>query len=71
MNFTLYVIEECVSCVRIMNELKAKSIVCEIVFLNGEDAPENLLIIPALFEQQRLMAYGSDIIPYLLKQGSA
>lgn len=66
-NFTVYVSENCNGCVPVLQYIEGKDLPCEVVNVDFEETmpPPNLLVFPALFFKDRLLAYGSDIIDVL------
>ena len=67
MKYTLYIGENCHQCSRVL-EFMTKS-GCSFntinVDLDGLNPPIPIFAYPALFENQQLLRYGSDIISYL------
>jgi glutaredoxin len=63
MNYTLFVTDGCESCHRVARHLKAMQVNFRTVNLSHPDAlrPEQVIIVPALFDGDRLLAYGPDI----------
>lgn len=63
MNYTLYVNDDCPSCDKMVRFLESIHLNFRVINLShGGDAPTgHVLIVPALFEDKRLVAYGPDI----------
>ena len=55
------------SCNKIVAFIKKNQIKCEIVNLGHKQSIIEVQIVPALFENRRLLAYGSDILSHLKK----
>jgi len=68
-NFTLYVDNNCCRCKKIQQFITENNINVNNVNIDEEDydLPFPLMIIPALVNNKKLLAYGPDIIPYLQK----
>ena len=64
---TLFIAENCHQCAEVSHWVVEHSADTRITNVdNGEDGPPIVTFIyPALFEDDRLIAYGEDIIPYL------
>lgn len=67
MKYTLYISGNCETCRRILrilgNDLPDVSVVN--IDLPKNNPPADLLIIPALFREDKLLAYGGDIPEYI------
>ena len=65
--YTLYVNNHCPQCGVVSDYLKRNSIACPIVNVDepGAEPPITLMVFPALMNDQKLLAYGEDILRYL------
>ena len=72
MKYTLYISENCESCLKVINELQSTTERFIVVNLDREKetVPKNILIIPALFSGNKLLAYGGDIIDFVNRKAS-
>ncbi|MEM6270772.1 MAG: glutaredoxin domain-containing protein [Bacteroidota bacterium] len=63
MEYTLFISDGCESCDKVAHHLREKRIAFRVVDLSDPEVetPEGLLIVPALFQGGRLLAYGPDI----------
>lgn len=69
MSYRLFTRNDCQACSEVKTFFKNRKIEHELVDLDNEnDIPEALhvKIVPALFKENKLMAYGTDIIAYIL-----
>lgn len=73
MSYTLFVAENCHQCAEIIKYLDNKSLDCRKVNVDKDDEKPPVIIFafPALFENDELIGYGSDIINYFDKQQTA
>ncbi|MDB2364198.1 hypothetical protein N9V83_04125 [Flavobacteriales bacterium] len=64
MNYTLYTQNFCKACDQIIDHLQLVGLEFEVVNIDEtpKACPEDLFIIPALYKQLELKAYGKDII---------
>jgi glutaredoxin len=64
--YILYVSNHCVQCENVIDYLQRKSIECLIINVDneGDTPPEKVFIYPVLFNHDKLMAYGLDIIEH-------
>ena len=64
--YILYVSNHCVQCDNVIDFLNRKSIECLIINVDseGDSPPEKVFIYPVLFNYDRLLAYGLDIIEH-------
>ena len=67
MSFKLFIKDDCNSCNKIIAFIKENQIDCDIFNIDYDDEPNHIKIVPALFQQNRLLAYGIDIITILKK----
>ena len=69
MSLLLYVTDDCESCQNALNVIEKNHIDVEIIHVlnSPERVPVNLFIVPALFQDEKLMAYGADIPTFLLR----
>ena len=69
-NYTLYTGNHCASCVKVATYLEKNDITFDEVNIDTDDyeLPFTLMVIPALIENNELLAYGPDIIEYFLKK---
>lgn len=67
MNYFLFVKPQCAACDRVRKEIEHRGF--SITILDKSEAKGNLCgkisIVPALFKDESLMAYGDDIISWL------
>lgn len=70
MNYILYVGENCHQCQIVTDFLDREEILHKKinVDLDNEDPPIDLFAFPALFENNELIKYGTDIITYFQKK---
>ena len=70
MTYTVYTSNHCESCGQVLNYLKEHNILHTVTNLDTDDTklPVNVFIVPALFLNDKLLAYGPDIIKYFEKQ---
>jgi len=70
MRYTLYVGENCHQCADVLEFMESEQIEFEKINVDHTDKkpPIPLFAFPALFENEELMCYGSDIINYLKKK---
>lgn len=70
MSYTLYISDHCASCDRAVQYLEEKQVHYQTVNLNREkERPLNVMIIPALLKDGKLIAFGPDIPSYFGKMG--
>ena len=62
--FRLYIVNNCDSCDRVIAYPETNGIDCKIVTYEDEKPVMPIFIFPALFYNDRLIAYGDDIITY-------
>jgi len=62
--FQVYTVSDCDSCDRVIVYLETNGIDCKIVKCEDEKPNLPILVFPALFYNDRLIAYGDDIITY-------
>ena len=64
--YILYVSNHCVQCDNVIDYLQRKSIDCLIINVDdeGDNHPEKVFVYPVLFNQDKLTAYGLDIIEH-------
>ena len=69
-NFKVYINDHCPSCGVVIDYLRRNEITCEVINVDFEHKmpPVDLMIFPALFGGDRLLAYGEDIIETLRKR---
>lgn len=72
MKYKLYTSDHCRSCAEVLSFIDDLDITVIEVNLSKPSAnrPENLMIVPALFANDKLVAYGSDIPEYFLKRSA-
>ena len=70
MTYILYVGENCHQCQTVINFLDSNRLSYKKVNvdLDSEEPPIELFAFPALFEDQVLVKYGTDIITYVQKK---
>ncbi|MEM7041025.1 MAG: glutaredoxin domain-containing protein [Bacteroidota bacterium] len=61
--YKLYVSDGCDSCQQAIDSLNAHGLAFQLVNLSEETVarPEHVIIVPALFRGEKLVAYGPDI----------
>ena len=72
-NYTVYINNYCNSCERVTEFLMTHNIPCEIINMSNHNKqpPQNgLMIYPALYSGNTLLAYGDDIIQKLMNKNS-
>lgn len=64
--YTLYVSNDCAQCGDVHDYIERKSIECLVVNVDdeGDSPPVKVKMYPVLFLDQRIMAYGLDIIEH-------
>ena len=67
MKYKLYIAENCTECKEVVDFIKSNKIEAQIGNVDLEDVkpPINVFAFPALFKEEILLGYGSDIITYL------
>lgn len=70
MKYKLYIIDDCRSCGRILDLLRRLGVAFLPINLSDPDAarPDFLMVVPALLENEKLVAYGPDIPDYLSRK---
>lgn len=70
MIYKLYISDHCKSCEDAVSFVRSIDLTCAEINLHdsNDSPPVQLIVVPALFENERLVAYGSDIREYLLKK---
>ena len=70
MSYTLYVAENCHQCGEVMAYMDRKEVSFRKVNvdLTEERPPIQIFAFPALFEENELLGYGTDIISYFMKK---
>lgn len=70
MTYTLYTSNHCESCEHVLNYLKEHKILHTVTNIDTDEKelPVNVFIVPALLLNDKLLAYGTDIIKYFEKQ---
>jgi len=70
MRYTLFIGEDCHQCAEVVDYIEKNDINCRKVNVDfsDEEAPVQIFAFPALFEDNELIGYGSDIINYLNKK---
>ncbi|PIQ16912.1 MAG: hypothetical protein COW67_00680 [Flavobacteriales bacterium CG18_big_fil_WC_8_21_14_2_50_32_9] len=66
-SYTLFIGNNCLGCKQILDKLKKLNINITVVNIHDENPnlPFPLMIVPALIKDDRLIAYGIDIVKYL------
>ena len=67
MSYTLYIRNHCQGCSRILKALAGMGLNMHVINLDEEMNSSGIIIVPALFNGHRLLAYGDDIAAYLSK----
>lgn len=67
MNYTLYICNHCRGCEKVIDYLRANNIVVSEINIDTEKTENSpfLLVVPALFSEGKIIAYGTDIIEYM------
>jgi hypothetical protein len=70
MSFTLYIANNCNGCKKVLEFIQYNNICCTIINCDEDEGlpPLDILIFPALFRQENLIAYGADINTSLEKE---
>ncbi|HHG83437.1 MAG TPA: hypothetical protein ENJ82_01710 [Bacteroidetes bacterium] len=70
MDYVLYVSEGCESCTRVVRYLEKNQVPISVINLTEKNVkrPPAVVIVPALFKKDRLLAYGPDIQRMIEKQ---
>ena len=70
MIYKLYISDHCKSCDDTVSFVRSIELPCMEINLNSTDSqpPIHIMVVPALFENERLVAYGPDIKDYLLRK---
>lgn len=70
MKYNLYIGKECHECQTVVEFMKVNQIDFRKIHVHkgGEAPPIEIFIFPALFVEDRLIAYGTDIVNYLEKK---
>lgn len=69
MTYTVYTSNHCESCEKVINYLKEHNILHTVTNIDTEmELPVNVFVVPALFLNNKLLAYGPDIVKYFEKQ---
>jgi len=65
----VYVNQQCSSCELVVDFVEKEGIECQVhdIDRDGRNLPAELSVFPALFNGEKLIAYGEDIISYLKK----
>lgn len=68
-NFTFYVDNNCNRCKKVQQFITENNLSINTINIDEEDydLPFPIMIIPALVDGEKLLAYGPDITPYLSK----
>ncbi len=62
--YSVYTIPDCRSCDKIIDYIQSNQIDCRVINYHDEKPNLPIFIFPALFYNDRLIAYGDDIITY-------
>lgn len=73
MKYNVFIRNQCCSCVDVIQYFNNSNLPVRIVNLDEEsiDLPFKIQIVPALVQDERLLAYGSDIIHYFEKRNES
>jgi len=65
--YTLFIGNNCLGCKQILDKLNKLNINITVINIHNEkpNLPFSILIVPALIKNDRLIAYGIDIVKYL------
>ena len=70
MSYTLYIADHCSSCDKAVRYLSEKEVSFHTINLNRvNERPQNVMIVPALLKDGKLLAFGPDIPSYFKKIG--
>ena len=70
MNYTLYIADHCSSCDQAVRFLSEKEVSFDTINLDRvNERPQNVMIVPALLKDGKLLAFGPDIPSYFKKIG--
>jgi glutaredoxin len=66
-NYTLFVDNSCSSCKKIQQYINVNNIPVKTINIDNEtyDLPFVIMVVPALVNQKKLIAYGTDILTHL------
>jgi len=69
MSYTIYISDDCPACDRVLEYVAKHSIPHELINVSnpGKNPVKGVVIYPALFGTNSLLAYGDDIIAFLEK----
>lgn len=69
--YTVYTANYCPTCTKVVDFIEKNKFACEVVNTDEQDVdpPIPIMIFPALLEGNRLIAYGSDINDFMVKNG--
>ena len=70
MSYTIFTGEDCHECAEVTAFIREQNLEIRIVNLDkdSEKPPFRLFVRPSLFKNEKLIAYGSDIIRYFSKE---
>lgn len=70
MKYTLYITDHCNSCTQVLQYMQRSKVPFLAVNLDdpGQIWPDKIMIVPALTEDQRLLAVGPDIKDYIQRR---
>ncbi len=73
MKYTLYITDHCTSCRKVLTYLKTTPVEFAAINLDapGQEWPDRVMIVPALVQENRLLAVGPDIQDYIERKLSA
>lgn len=70
MSYTLYISDHCSSCDQAIQYLEESKVKYHAINLSEQvERPRNVLIVPALLKDGKLIAFGPDIPSYFRKLG--
>lgn len=71
MGYSLYTTDHCHACSVVLEFVEQESIKIEVYPTDRKDRPHDAFVFPALFKDERLIAYGDDdIIEHFVKSGA-
>ena len=64
--YILYISNDCVQCNNVVDFIERKAIECLVINVDseGDSPPQKVFIYPVLFNYDKLIAYGLDIIEH-------
>ena len=72
LRYKIYITKDCPACERVERFVLEQSLDCDIIMIDDPGKSKLIelpIIYPALFQGDKLLAYGDDIIASLVKRG--